>query len=1597
MEERLPHHRSTKNHEGALLPGHDRVERGSDLSSYRAAATHLRCLAEQLREASREGPAPITPEQLESPRDLHGATRRVIRQIRAVEAELEAGAALAETIDQNSPPIAAIATVADACARVVPALREERLLIAEAKHLEHTLNTVREQLLTSSGSECTSALNRRIRELASESARESRALLGFGAILWRERIESRGRILQTLREAGTALAELDEAAAELTSAAYRLRTRTQYSASSWPETQVSRAVKVAAVRLAEEIGEPRELTPPPLDQELRNQLVERFTAKEVRQYLLRNSFEGEALDRAAGGICKAILAGHPTPLDCGAEHHDSFNYITRKGLAFVRHLESSVALIEDAPGAHDRLAALAELRLLTRLLDETPGVWSTYELEGAIERTQARLHKNKIPTEAHIGLVKEVVVEGALLPLEESLLIDTVLAAHVTGWMITQQDRHDESAGRGRDTLVSYDPEIVPYAILNALRLRAYHCDRPLLSGPRSGMDSPLEEYLARMPEEVKAVVAERWGPEVGALMGRITTAFSTLRAAMDAAPGERWIDECAFGESLVAAVAPEAARVACRLLAEPPGSLDIVPIELLPMVKWSPGPSEEATVQALADRSLHYPGQRYDSLLEVVLDHSTTGMGRALTDSLARKGTPQERDEKKPESAAACAVLGHWDRSPTPAELTLLSDCLGLSSKQIRSTIEFLQELRRAESSLPFESVAPDNLMALLPGRGGSDGSPRYALPLLAEFADLPGSRTTAELLRTLDFPRTISGNLSVFERFTLLARDPEGVQVLVGFAREHPEHRWQLLEILRNRSGQERVLAELRSGSEALKAWMARYEELGRRTEALQRTLGYSSVPRITDPSALIARPTPVIDRVLSLGHPERFKLCLAPSIATIDPDLVDSSALRRTLPADHRLVREEAPSRLLITQMQEIPEVTTALLANRLRQPGVISHQEGEDLLACLAICNSLPREHLIAPELITASAAGTPLAELRQIAVRAAVAELQHSFPVELLERYDSGHPAGLAPFVDVVLQYQRSLQRFDAAEKLGALKAVALIELLDGWASFRAQDTEFIAAVRAQVERSLKNLEERKGAIAYLTGSELPTGLDPATLARFHSSFAPASYVVREHAIEDDLAALEHSLSALFEGGHLEGPVAHVVGLTGAAHDGRLLAARWQAAQLFREDPHRVPGTPAEAAVHAELLQRPEESFAARIEGLQREIEASQITARTARLFLVLRDRSRTELGQYQDALAAQRDRLLAHHEVMTALGIDGDRGFGLRVRRAELGHMRLRAEAELMKSDSAMPTDRVSALIATISETEAVLKEGIKLTKSIADRAELARRELDRLRVTVEEVIHRSSRGDDQGATLAWAVERHPGLRGVLAGRGLSRDELEPLLATTALEDLRRLSTTDDAALLAGPRSVRFTGVTSFVDIQRALVGQCLDYRSHRNSVGNSIHTLSYQDPDRIVIVGRDAEGGPCLNGLVFLTRLTSPAWSGTALVVDKAYVPNGQGVSGDLERALFRFVADQAGRIGVPVFIPSADTQATLRFTDMEVMAGEVGARALVTEATVLMRAGPSGSTYSEIRAFESYPGDKEVTVPGFLLIPAKSSPESR
>ena len=205
----------------------------------------------------------------------------------------------------------------------------------------------------------------------------------------------------------------------------------------------------------------------------------------------------------------------------------------------------------------------------------------------------------------------------------------------------------------------------------------------------------------------------------------------------------------------------------------------------------------------------------------------------------------------------------------------------------------------------------------------------------------------------------------------------------------------------------------------------------------------------------------------------------------------------------------------------------------------------------------------------------------------------------------------------------------------------------------------------------------------------------------------------------------------------------------------------------------------------------------------------------------------------------------------------------------------------------------------------------------------------------------------------------------------------------------TAIIDLETILSIVRGASADAGNSLTYVAQLGFSHLELATVGQCLDYRYSKNSIGNAPFTVSYLDPWRQMVVaypvGDASMQPPRVDGLIFLSNVSegdSPARP--SIVMDRIYTPDATPLSWAKIEGQIKFLLARADATSMPAVIPE---HLSAYFQQVQELANSYGYVARETNVNVPIYVGPAGETYCELTGYTHYSQNTTLATKALVL----------
>ncbi len=637
-------------------------------------------------------------------------------------------------------------------------------------------------------------------------------------------------------------------------------------------------------------------------------------------------------------------------------------------------------------------------------------------------------------------------------------------------------------------------------------------------------------------------------------------------------------------------------------------------------------------------------------------------------------------------------------------------------------------------------------------------------------------------------------------------------------------------------------------------------------------------------------------------------------------------------------------------------------------------------------------------------------------------------LSERYSSELLKQMQERDPVRIAQFAEILLNYEVSLRKFYKEDKIPALRVLATVEMLGAEAQLRSRDPEFLKTFQENIASYVPVEAEREGALAYLKRcyeDSVPALLLPDAeyspeqrgkiLANWNDSSKQFKHTTSEVDGVERGYAIVREVSQIRIPGHISAGLKEAVGadsttgqlLRNPSEDiGNEVKALMGHKRLLGTNPLDLGALAQQGdlgRVHVERItrasaERQQETVASlqrevdtRIDELKREQKARNQFSELRRLF-----GSQGQLEHALEELQNQVRHVLMQQSVCPRFADAVNSERELRTRGAAvLAHKavrRLLEREDLSDSEKKDLHDlnaECTKLIQMHDKVGSILgmqvKSVVALTKLLHARAE-----------TLQELSTKLEDGNDvtriidlvqtRDPLLAWQISE----AARLAPDDVSRNERVSSLLQNAPEtmlctDLDRLEIALKSTQKELAMELTFQPEHRMTSILAALVNQCLDYRSKKNSVGNTVYNMALVDPLKEAVVAYDSEGVARVNGELYVGRARCEGVERTVLVLDTVYTPDKSLVTPSKVVGYLGYCLEKAERLGLPLVVPDRALQKVINeLNDSESLWSAAPAKSM----EVLIPNSPSGGFYVETRSYTHYTQPTWVAIDGAMIL---------
>ena len=637
-------------------------------------------------------------------------------------------------------------------------------------------------------------------------------------------------------------------------------------------------------------------------------------------------------------------------------------------------------------------------------------------------------------------------------------------------------------------------------------------------------------------------------------------------------------------------------------------------------------------------------------------------------------------------------------------------------------------------------------------------------------------------------------------------------------------------------------------------------------------------------------------------------------------------------------------------------------------------------------------------------------------------------LSDRYSSALLGQMQQRDPVRLAQFAEVLLTYEVSLHKFSKAQKVPALRVLATVEMLGAEEQLRSRDPEFLKTFQENMDTYVPIEAERDGALSYLKScyeDSTPSLLLPDDeytadrRAQIVSSWNDPSLTFKHITSEVDGVergyAVLRELSQICIPGHISTGLKEAIGANPT--DARLLGNPSEELgnevkslivykRLLGAKPIDIGELTQQGELgrrHVELLGRgsssnQQETIASlqkeidtKLDELKREQKARNQFSELRRLLGSQEQlkRSLEDLQNQVKQVAQRQNEILPFGQSAHAERSLRSRG-GAVIAREAVSKMLTRTDlSDPERAALEVLSTECSKLVQAHDKVGGVI--GMQVKSVVALRKVLHARtavlgEISQEATAASDITAITERLHARDPLLAWQITE--------AVR-LAPDEptknnhvyslVQAASEATLTTDLERLegalkSTQKELAMeLTFQPEHRMTGILA------ALVNQCLDYRSKKNSVGNTVYNMALVDPLKEAVVAYDSDGVARVNGELYVGRTRCNGVEGTALILDTVYTPDKSLVTPSKLVGYLGYCLEKAERLGLPVVVRDSALKGVF---DQLSNHGSKWSATHSESLEVLIPGSPSGGFYVETKSYQHYTEPTWVKINDTMMI---------
>ncbi|MBM3309049.1 MAG: hypothetical protein FJY77_02245 [Candidatus Altiarchaeales archaeon] len=619
------------------------------------------------------------------------------------------------------------------------------------------------------------------------------------------------------------------------------------------------------------------------------------------------------------------------------------------------------------------------------------------------------------------------------------------------------------------------------------------------------------------------------------------------------------------------------------------------------------------------------------------------------------------------------------------------------------------------------------------------------------------------------------------------------------------------------------------------------------------------------------------------------------------------------------------------------------------------------------------------------------------------------------------------------WLGVYSTYEKTLKHFNHQRNIPVMRVLAVVELLGEEEKFKRNDPELMQQLVSQAGTLFPIDDERKAALTYLEArmkadevkKVFPEGMySDEERKRLLSIWSDRSHI-RSHTlsdvcIDDRLESVHNVLDDLFHKRHFSPALQALESLNPEAQNPmQLLADSWRALNLAltqilgvdekaagKRQPKTDPKMQIEAdRIKSEIAQMPKGEQIEELKRRQASVEEEQERLKAWGGVRSLGVKYEGKMDGLSERLASCREKLGEHAPLIESLGFRFDQSFRKKIYLGDVDMLSTAVEKNLqIKEMQEARRKELEVLRGILKDLKKASNDAEQYLGGLQPTLTESLSMLEAKRTRVQNLRSVIGEGDSFQDALKKVEDHDKRLAGFIQNR--IRDEQTPEDARRVLLD-KTLVEYEDSSAITDVRNIleavkpqeessgtvvhNYSHEIVFSKMLEALKGQCLDYRTSHNSIGNSVYNVSLMDPTRGLDISQDSDRRPRFDAITYLAPIEADGVQQPAIVTDPFYVPDGSVTSWSKIEGHLMYLMEKADKMGLPLVIP--ESHITANITPFEGMQAEENLTFEKKPVKVTLLPGATGETYCEMTGYVHYSSETTQEIQAYVYAPKPKS----